>query len=59
MTLKLDLIAVEAEALAQFLKRVQFDDFKHRAVDENEAYLMQDAAIKLKKALAEQGLMRR
>ena len=59
MTLKIDLIAVEAEALAQFLKRVQFDDFKRRAVDENETYLMQDAAIKPKKALAEQGFMRR
>ncbi len=42
----------QAQALAQYLKRVQFDDFRRRAIDEDDAYLMQDAASEVRKALA-------
>lgn len=59
MKLDLDMTSAEAEALAQFIKRAQYDDFKRRAVDEDEAYLMQDAATKLSKALADKGYMPR
>lgn len=45
----------EARAYAQFLKRVLLDDYKRRAKDEEEAYQMQDAGLKLQQALREAG----
>lgn len=45
----------EAWDLAQFLKRVGFDQFFINAQDEDEAYRMMFAAEKVRKALAEAG----
>jgi hypothetical protein len=45
----------QAQALAQYLKRVQFDDFRRRAIDENDAYVMQNAAAEVRKALTDAG----
>jgi len=50
-----DFSGIEAEAFAQFLKRVGFADFRSLAKDDQEAYLMQDAAVKVAKGLAEKG----
>jgi hypothetical protein len=45
----------QAYAFAQFLKRLQFDDLRHRAFDDYDAYEMQAAADKIRSALAEAG----
>lgn len=45
----------EAWDLAQFLKRVGFDQFYVNAQDSDEAYRMMFAAEKVRKALAEAG----
>ena len=45
----------EAWDLAQFLKRVGFDQFLVNAQDEDEAYRMMFAAEKVRKAVAEAG----
>lgn len=45
----------QALALAQFLKRVGLDVYRQCAVDEQEAYAMQEAGDTLRRALAEQG----
>ncbi len=45
----------EAWDLAQFLKRVGFDQFFVNAQDEDEAYRMMFAAEKVRKVLAEAG----
>ncbi len=45
----------EAWDLAQFLKRVGFDQFFVNAQDNDEAYRMMFAAEKVRKALAEAG----
>jgi hypothetical protein len=50
-----DLTDAEALALAQFLKRVGFNDYRELAVDRDEAYTMIDAGEKVRQALAEQG----
>ncbi len=38
----------QAWALAQFLKRAGFDDYRRLAVDEDEAYAMRDAGEKVR-----------
>ena len=43
-------------ALAQFLKRASFSDYRQLAQNEEEAYEMQFAAEKLREALAEKGI---
>lgn len=45
----------QALALAQLLKRMTWSDFKGCSVDDDEAYLMRDAADVLRTALAEAG----
>jgi hypothetical protein len=45
----------QAYAFAQFLKRLQFDDLRRRAVDDEDAYEMQAAAGKIRSALADAG----
>lgn len=50
-----DLNDQEAEALAQFLKRVGLSDFRALAKNDQEAYAMQAAASKIAKGLAEKG----
>lgn len=52
---KLTIELTPAEAFAQFLKRVEFDDFKRRAVNEDEALLLKDAATQIKKGLVDSG----
>jgi dissimilatory sulfite reductase (desulfoviridin) alpha/beta subunit len=44
-----------AEALAQFVKRVGFHEFRQNAVDDVEAYSMRDAVDQVRKALGEAG----
>lgn len=50
-----ELTTAEAMALAQFLKRAGFRDFRSNAVDDTEAYRMISAAGKIREALAEAG----
>jgi len=45
----------QALALAQFLKRVSFSDFKELATSLDQAYLMQEGALKIADALADNG----
>jgi hypothetical protein len=45
----------QAWSFAQFLKRVCFSDYEHRATSEDEAYKMLDAGEKIREALREQG----
>lgn len=49
------LSSVEAEALAEFLKRVGVSDFRSLARSDEEAYLMQAGAAKVAKSLADAG----
>ena len=49
------LTGAEAEALAQFVKRVQYTDIERRAEGADDAYIMQDALVKIGRALAEKG----
>ena len=44
-----------AEALAQFVKRVGFTEFRQNAVDDVEAYTMRDAVDQVRKALEDVG----
>ena len=53
--LTITIATAEADALAQFLKRVQYSDIERRAVNEGEANLMQNALSEIRKALAEKG----
>lgn len=45
----------QAQALAQFMKRISFSTFKGLAVSLDEAYLMQEGALKVADALADNG----
>ncbi|AFY93117.1 DUF7706 family protein [Chamaesiphon minutus] len=55
LLLEIELTDEQAYALAQYLKRVQFDDFRRRAINEDDAYLMQNAASEVRKALSDAG----
>lgn len=50
-----ELTEEEAEDLAQFLKRAGLDDYRSKAVNQTEAYRMQEVGEKIRKILAEQG----
>jgi len=54
-TLNVELPSDEADALAEFLKRVGFSDFRSLAKSDEEAYLMQAGAVKVAKSLADAG----
>ena len=54
-SITVNLTESEAIALAQFLKRSQFSDYRTRAVSDDDAYTMQDAAAKVREALTEKG----
>lgn len=56
MNIQVELLEHQAWALAEFLKRVGYTDYRPLAVDEQEARDMQDAGEKLRAALAEQGI---
>lgn len=45
----------EAWAFAEFLKRAGYSDYRQRAANAQEAYDIQEAAEKIRTALAEQG----
>ena len=51
----LELPKEEALALAQFVKRVGWHEFRNNAVDDDEAYVIKSAIIKLQNALADAG----
>lgn len=55
VTLILELLPDEAWALAQFVKRAGYSDFRALAADDAEAWAMRDAAERLRRALADQG----
>ena len=56
MNIQVELNAGQAWALAQFLKRVGYSDYRNLAVDADEAYVMVDAGELIRKALAESGV---
>jgi hypothetical protein len=55
VTIKPELTAREAAALAQFLKRVGFYEVRVNAVDDAECYLIRDALDEVRNALASAG----
>jgi hypothetical protein len=59
MTLHLELSDDLVWALAQFLKRAGYSDYRALAANAQEAWDMQEAAEKLRAALAEQGIVPR
>lgn len=56
LNLEMDLDETLASAFAQFLKRAGYSDYRALAANEQEAYDMQEAAEKLRTALAERGI---
>ena len=55
-SITLNLTESEAIALAQFLKRSGFSDYRARATSDDEAYTMQMAAAKVREALVVKGV---
>ena len=55
VNLDVTLPAPEAWALAQWLKRAGYSQYRTLAVDADEAHAMQDAAERLRTALADAG----
>lgn len=56
ITLSLELTEDEAWDLAQFVKRVGWNEIAVNAEDEGEAYRMRDVLVKLQRALAADGV---
>lgn len=56
LSLDLNISPAEAWALAQYLKRAGFNDYRELARTDEEGYLMQAAAEKLRAALAHAGV---
>jgi hypothetical protein len=56
MNVQIELNTDQAWALAQFLKRVGYSDYRSLAADADEAYEMVDAGEQVRKALAESGI---
>ncbi len=50
-----ELTDAEALALAQFMKRVGFQEWRQNAIEDDEAYLMRDGCGKIANALADVG----
>ena len=55
VTITVTLSDSQAEALAQFLKRVGFSDYRALAINEEEAYAMRSAGEAVRRGLDEQG----
>ena len=55
MIITLEITEQEAEAFSEFLKRIGLSDYQAKAQTTLEAYQMQDAGEKIRKALAEYG----
>jgi hypothetical protein len=54
-TISAELTYKEAYALAQFIKRSTFEDFRRRASSDDDAYVILEAISQLRKALASAG----
>ena len=54
--IQIELPNSQAWAFAQYLKRVCLDDYRQRAVNDAEAWEMQEAGEIVRQALAEQGI---
>jgi hypothetical protein len=52
---KVDLSDAQAEALAQFVKRVGWSEMRGCAVDDDEAYEIRQAIEQVRQALANEG----
>jgi hypothetical protein len=55
ITLTVTLTESQALALAQFVKRVGWQEFRQNAVDDDEAYVIRDAIDVVAKALKNEG----
>lgn len=55
VTVTVELTDSQALALAQFVKRVGWQEFRACAVDDDEAYAIRSAVDQVQRALAEQG----
>lgn len=55
VTVTLELTPQQALALAQFVKRVGWSEFRQNAVDDDEAYVIRDAVDRVAAGLAEVG----
>ncbi|MEM1279987.1 MAG: hypothetical protein AAGG53_08255 [Cyanobacteria bacterium P01_H01_bin.152] len=55
-SITINLTESEAIALAQFLKRCGFSDYRARATSDDDAYMMQGAAAKVREALSTKGV---
>jgi len=55
VSLQLDMTEDELWAFAQFLKRSQWEHYRECAVDDDEAYVIRAAVLKLQDALREAG----
>ena len=55
LKLNLEVTPAQAMALAQFVKRVGFNEIRVNAASEEEAYQMRDSISKLQDALADAG----
>jgi hypothetical protein len=55
LDLHFELSPVQAQALAQLIKRIPWSSLRESAVDDDEAYAMQDALEQVRGALDEQG----
>ncbi len=55
ITVEVEMTEEQAAAFAQFLKRVGVSDYRNLSVDDQEAYAMQEAGEKIRRALGEAG----
>lgn len=55
MIITLEMTEQEVEAFSEFLKRMGLSDYQAKAQTPDEAYQMQEAGDKIRKALAEHG----
>lgn len=54
-TITFELPDDQAQAFAQFLKRVGWEEFKKNAIDDEEAYLIRDAHFRVRNGFANAG----
>lgn len=55
VTISAELTDKQAYALGEFIKRSTFDDFRRRALSDDDAHVMLDALAQIRKALAQSG----
>ncbi len=59
MIINLELTEQDAEVFSEFLKRMGFSDYRAKSKTTEEAYIMQEAGEKIRKAFAEFGFLPR